>query len=108
MGPLMVAMPRTNYQTGSSSLSVNTEEATSRLIGGEKEEEETLGSQMAARLSKHLQLPVFCSPNLSPKQPGSEFMSSSPIEAVLLHQRIAALVEHEVKRLLHDVIPKKE
>lgn len=65
MGPLHIAMPRCKYQGGSAFGGMG-EVATSKLVGDDDDTNEVVASQMAARLSKRLQIPVLISCHFDP------------------------------------------
>lgn len=88
MGPLVVAMPRTRYQ------SHEEQAASSKLIGDENEDTEMIVRQMASRLSRRFQRAVFCAGHLDG---GPVVEGSDP--GMLVH-RAAAEAEREITRVL--------
>eukprot|EP01083_Nonionella_stella_P290813 989502_1 len=60
MGPMCVAMPRTKF----AGMSCADEAPCSQMIGGENEEEVSMGTSMACRLAKKVGIPVFVSCSL--------------------------------------------
>jgi hypothetical protein len=100
MGPFMVAMPRTNY-TGAFATN---EAATTKLIGGDNEDEELLCRQMASRLSTKLGIAVFCSSALNASIHHSlQGMVVGGEDLSLIQHRVAALTEKKVYELLQDL-----
>ena len=94
MGPLMLAMPRTQFQ-GAFAADV----PSTKLVGGDSEDEEMSCRQMASRLSRKLGVSVFCSSNLSRTAgPSSQGMDPS-----LIQHRAAALAEKRVYEILKDL-----
>jgi hypothetical protein len=95
MGPLIVAMPRTKYKGAFSS---DRDTSSSKLIGGESEDDEMIGRQMAGRLSQRLGISVFVSMSFA-NQPN---MASQGVDEGMIQHRAAALAEREIWRLLRD------
>ena len=120
MGPMVLSMPRTSYQhsTGgmrnASTLSATGDEpATTQLIGGESEEDMVVGHQMAARLAKKFDMPIYvcCSIHSAPAPSttsgggGAEDVrmmdgGDAPGFGGSLGQKAAAMAEREVGRIL--------
>lgn len=103
MGPLIVAMPRNHYQGAfsSSSSSSNMESlASSKLIGSDHEDEETIGRQMASRLSHRLGVCVLISCHF--QDGNSNNILSQGMDMDMLQHRAAALAEREIYRLLQN------
>jgi hypothetical protein len=92
MGPLVVAMPRTNYRGAFSS---PTDVPSSKLIGDEAEDVEMIARQMASRLSQRLGVPIFvcCSFADTPS-------ILDGIDLGMVQQRAAALAERQIWRIL--------
>jgi hypothetical protein len=114
MGPLIVAMPRNTYQgafsapnnsnssSGSSSSSMESL-ASSKLIGSDNEDEETIGRQMASRLTHRLGVSVFISCHFNDNNSCSNSsLMAQGIDMDMLQHRAAALAEREIYRLLQD------
>jgi len=98
MGPLVVAMPRTNYQ---GAFSANEGESScSQLISGDSEDQ-LIGWQMASRLTQRVGHPVFVSCSLAADTAGMEGLVAGLDRNSLCH-RTAALAEREVGRLLGE------
>lgn len=95
MGPLLVAMPRTKYQDAFSS---DTEASTSKLIGGDREDDEMIGRQMASRLSQRLGISVLVSCSLAGAP--ANMAASQGVDEALIQHRAAALAEREIGRIL--------
>ena len=91
MGPLIVAMPRTQYQGAFSA-----EASSTKLVGSDFEDEEIACRQMASRLSSKLGVSVFCSSSLS-NTPGP---ASQGVDPTMIQNRAAALAEKHVYQLL--------
>jgi len=89
MGPLLVSMPRSNYQ---GTFSASNESASSKLIGAINEDEEMMARQMSARLSRRLNRSVFVSCSLS----GAPSMAVEGTDLLSVQHRAAALVERHV------------
>jgi len=120
MGPLMVAMPRTNYnrrnQTGIAGGAFSTgDPACSKLIGGgtvandnNEDEEEMISRQVACRLTTKLGIPIFVSTSLySGTLPDAIAMlcdDGSSGGGGLIQQRAAALAERTIYNLLKDKV----
>jgi len=101
MGPLVVAMPRTNYKGAFSSGGANNnqgESSCSQLIGGDSEDQ-LIGWQMASRLSQRVGHPVFVSCSLTTSMTGMESLATG-LDRNSLCSRTAALTEREIGRLL--------
>lgn len=88
MGPLLLAMPRSHYQGAFGSHT-----PTTKLIGHDQEDIELLVGKMAARLTQRIPKAVFVSCDL---EAGNTNGSANQI----LQQRVAALAEQEVYRIL--------
>lgn len=95
MGPLVVAMPRTQYQ---GAFSAEREASSTKLVGSDAEDEELLCRQMASRLSTKLGVSVLVSGSLA-KTPGP---SAQGLDQDTMQHRAAALAEQEIYRLLKD------
>jgi hypothetical protein len=96
MGQLVVAMPRTSYQGAFGGV---VDASTSQLLGGDSEEDQLLGSQMASRLSAKLGYPIFVSCQFfSASEPPQEWMAG--LDKTSVTQRAAALAERKVRHLL--------
>jgi hypothetical protein len=93
MGSLVAAMPRTKYQ---GAFSGDCEASTTKLIGSEQEEMDTLGRNMASRLSSKLCISVLLSCHLD-GIPASEGLDSG-----LVQHRVAALAERKIHQLLKN------
>mmetsp|Transcript_19051 Transcript_19051/g.27073 ORF Transcript_19051/g.27073 Transcript_19051/m.27073 type:complete len:241 (-) Transcript_19051:29-751(-) len=106
MGPLVIAMPRMNY---AGTTSANEEAACSQLIGGENEEDQMIGWQMASRLTKKLGWPILVACSLASTStsnsgalqymPGADEGNTNAL-ASMTSQRAAALGEKEIYRIL--------
>lgn len=109
MGPLVVSMPRTKYVGPGG----GEDAPCSQLIGGDNEEDQMLGWQMASRLSRSVGWPVYVSGTLGGG--GGVDAGGSDMAAVMggleglggdtgysgsLPQKVAALAEREVRRIL--------
>mmetsp|Transcript_22821 Transcript_22821/g.41258 ORF Transcript_22821/g.41258 Transcript_22821/m.41258 type:complete len:192 (-) Transcript_22821:119-694(-) len=92
MGSLAVSMPRTRYAGLSDG-----DAACTQLIGGESEEDQMMGWQMATRLSKRTGWPVFVSCSLS-----SVGNNNNQLEGGLSSHQVAALAEKEIGRILRS------
>lgn len=92
MGPLFVAMPRSNYLGAFS----NAESPSSKLIGCEDDEEEMIARQMASRLSQKVGIAVLVSCSFS----GAPAIPFQGVDRSMINHRAAALAEKEVKQLL--------
>jgi Proteasome assembly chaperone 4 len=94
MGPLMVALPRTNYQGAFSEESPSS----SKLIPSEDMESELLASPMAARLSQQLQRAVLVSCHFDdaalPDGVGG------PLERRMFKRHAATLAEQRIGQIL--------
>jgi len=99
MGPLVVAMPRTNF-SGVSRNSV--EVPCSQLISGSNDEEMMVGWQMASRLSRKVGWPIFVSCSLGSDTTGMESGPRINDFDGLSAQRAAAFSEREVGKILTD------
>jgi len=119
MGPLVVSMPRFKYigMSSSSSSSTNGESPCSQLIGGENEDDQMIGWQMASRLSKKFGWPVLVACSLACTGTGTGTMGEGSATivasdavsgdisinaAALQAHRAAALGEKEIGRILTD------
>jgi hypothetical protein len=98
MGPVVVAMPRTNYKGAFSDAH---ESSSSQLIGG-GEEDQMIGGQMASRLSQRLGFPVIVSCSLSSSEGAQMETLFSGLDRTSVAQRAAALTEKQVARLLAE------
>jgi hypothetical protein len=113
MGPLLVAMPRTQYR---GAFSDSTEASTSKLIGGgdggagdghegmttstsDAAGTEMMARQMAARLAQRLGVSVFVSCSLTEGAPAT---ATEGVDREMIQHRAAALAEREIGRLLQD------
>ena len=105
MGDLVIAMPRTKYQSSGSS---GNEPSCSQLIGGADsvgigDGDALLASQMASRLSRKTGLAVLVSCQLSSGVEGgggSDWTSGMDLE--LVAHKAAALAEREILRIVRD------
>jgi hypothetical protein len=106
MGPLIVAMPRNRYKGafsgGSSSGNSMESLACSKLIGSDNEDEETIGRQMASRLTHKLGVSVLISCHFNDNNGNHNSILSQGIDRDMLQHRAAALAEREIFRLLQD------
>lgn len=99
MGPVVVAMPRTDYKGAFSDAH---ESSSSQLIGG-GEEDQIIGGQMASRLSQSLGFPIIVSCSLSSSEGAAQIETLfSGLDRTSVAQRAAALAEKEVARLLTE------
>ena len=106
MGPLVIAMPRMNY---AGTTSANEEAACSQLIGGENEEDQMIGWQMASRLTKKIGWPILVACSLASTNksisgalqlmPGADEGNTNALSS-MASQRAAALGEKEIYRIL--------
>lgn len=99
MGPLFVAMPRTNYQGAfaggvSSSQSIA---SSSKLIGSDDDEECMTARQISSRLSQKLKIPVFVSCSLSK---GIPQLLVDGMDHNMVQQHASALTEKEICHIL--------
>jgi Proteasome assembly chaperone 4 len=120
MGPLVLAMPRTNYQGGfGTAITKGTKEpACSSLIGG-SDDDQLLAHQMASRLSLRSGMAIFVSCQLSSMSSMSTLSSfglpihnnlisddhlnfSSLDATTMISQRAAALAEKEIWNILQQ------
>jgi len=92
MGQFLIAMPPRKY--GSSS-PAGAESSTSKLIGNDYEDNDTIARQMATRLSQKYQKPVLVSCHLDPSI--AQSMGADPD---LIHAKAAALAEKRIWELL--------
>jgi Proteasome assembly chaperone 4 len=92
MGNLVVAMPPRKYGSHAAA-----ESSTSKLVGGEFQDDETVAKQMACRLSQKCQIPVMVSCHLDPAL--SQQMGLDPD---MLHTRAAALAEQRIWELIKE------
>jgi len=97
MGPLLVAMPRTNYR---GAFSESGEASSSKLVGGDDEDEEMTARQMASRLSTRLGIPVFVSCSFD----GAPQMAREGVDRATVQHRAAAQAEREIARILQEKI----
>ena len=125
MGPMMVAMQRTNYsqrRDGSVGGTFSTgDPACSKLIGGgdgnntmasstptNSEDDEMISRQVASRLTTQLHIPIFVSSALyGGNMPTAIASLCSDVGAEgggLLPQRAAALAERAIYNLLKDKV----
>lgn len=115
MGPLFVAMPRTNYRgafsndaggpsTSSSPNGAAAAAASSKLIGGDDEEEEMTARQISSRISQKLGIPIFVSCCFSSGSGGNAVpqLASEGIDQNMVQQRAAAIAEKEICRILQE------
>lgn len=93
LGPLYVAMPRTQYKGAFHS---GNEAPTSKLIGSPKEGEEMLARQMSSRLSHRLGFSILVSCCLA------NAPSNVGVDENLIQHRAAALAEREIYRILKE------
>ncbi|CAB9520471.1 expressed unknown protein [Seminavis robusta] len=91
MGHLLVAMPPRKFGGASS----EPQSSTSKLIGGEYPDDETVAQQMARRLSQKSKMPVLVSCQLDPTH-----AQSMGFDPDLLHARAAALAEQHIWSIL--------
>jgi hypothetical protein len=98
MGPVVVAMPRTNYKGAFSDAH---DSSSSQLIGG-GEDDQMIGGQMASRLSQRLGFPIIVSCSLSSSEGAHMETLFSGLDRASMAQRAAALAEKEVARLLAE------
>lgn len=91
---MIVAMPRTQYR---GAFSADAQDATSsKMIGSENEDEETIARQMSTRLSRRLGIPVFVSASLE----GAPKDAIDGEDEGMVQQKASALVEKVVYRIL--------
>lgn len=105
MGPLVMAMPRTKYQSSSSRIGNHdaaTAAACSQLIGGPSEEDQMTAWQMATRLSERMRVPVLVSLSLTTNGTSASPMMMEMKDDDVVAQRAAALAEQEVLRILRS------
>eukprot|EP00554_Chaetoceros_debilis_P013791 CAMPEP_0194111380 /NCGR_PEP_ID=MMETSP0150-20130528/10396_1 /TAXON_ID=122233 /ORGANISM="Chaetoceros debilis, Strain MM31A-1" /LENGTH=215 /DNA_ID=CAMNT_0038800793 /DNA_START=48 /DNA_END=695 /DNA_ORIENTATION=+ len=115
MGPMCVAMPRTKF----AGMSCADEAPCSQMIGGENEEEVSMGTSMACRLAKKVGTPVFVSCSLE-RGNGNDNVSGSggggaggggngamddlqgigDMGALALTQHACSLAEKEIGRII--------
>lgn len=94
MGPLLAAMPRTDYK---GAFSGNLDASNTRLVGGDDEEVEMIARQMASRLSRRLQIPVLVSCSF---EGAPDVITQQGIDSKELQHRAAALAEREIAAVL--------
>ena len=95
MGPLLVAMPRTNYK---GAFGGGGDVPCSQLIGTADSDDQMLATQMASRLSMRSGKAVFVSCQLS--SGGDDWTAGLDREQI--SHRAAALAEREVWRILRE------
>jgi Proteasome assembly chaperone 4 len=95
MGHLIMAMPPRNYHGNHGTTAA--ESSTSKLIGSEFQDDETVAKQMACRLSQKCQFPVMVSCHVDPAL--SQQMGLDPD---MVHARAAALVEQRIWELIKE------
>jgi Proteasome assembly chaperone 4 len=93
MGPLIAAMPRTQYNGAFSSV---VDPSTSKLIGCDSEDAEILARQMSARLSQRLGIAIFVSCSFA----GAPAFACEGLDESMLQHRAGALAEREIYRIL--------
>lgn len=99
MGPLVVAMPRSNY----AGVGTNGEAPCSELIGSASEEDTLLAQQIASRLSRKTKMPVFVSTSLNYEKPvgiGGASVAVTPGEDFDFTRLAAAMAEKHVTQML--------
>jgi Proteasome assembly chaperone 4 len=114
MGPLVVAMPRTQYK-GAFGTGAN-EPSCSQLIGSTSSEDQMLANQMASRLSARSGMAIYVSCQLSNSTDGGGSglvgsaggalddadMWTSGLDSDMISHRAAALAEKEIWKILQE------
>jgi hypothetical protein len=97
MGSLNVGMPRTNYQ---GAFAGDTEASTSKLIGSENEDEDSLGRNMASRLSSKLGISIIIACNLE----GAPAVAVEGLDSGMVQHQAAAQAERKILQILRNRI----
>ena len=99
MGQLLIAMPPRPFPGGGAftSPAAAAETSTSKLIGGDQDDDTMVARQMASRLGQKCHKPVLVSCNLDPTP-----IQSMGLDPELLHARAAALAEQRIWDLIQE------